>query len=96
MMSAATERTKSALGATPRNLQALDTWLCSLEAFVEKYYWTFGSGLVGAIFIYLLYKDMRLHLWADEIATLYIAKLGSVSAIMEATINGADLAAASI
>ena len=90
MMSAAAERTKSALGATPRNLQALDTWLCSLEAFVEKYYWTFGSGLVGAIFIYLLYKDLRLHLWADEIATLYIAKLASVSAIIEATLDGVD------
>ena len=78
-------------GATPRNLQALDTWLCSLEAFVEKYYWTFGSGLVGAIFIYLLYKDMRLKLWLDEIFTLYMAKLDSVSEIIDATREGIDL-----
>ena len=91
MISAAAERTKSALGATPRYLQALDTWLCSFEAFVEKYYWTCGSGLVGAIFIYLLYKDMRLKLWLDEIFTLYMVKLDSVSEIINATRQGIDL-----
>jgi hypothetical protein len=72
-------------------LQALDIRISSLEAFVEKYYWAVGSGLVGAIFIYLLYKDMRLHLWLDEIFTLYMVRLGSVSEIIDATRNGVDL-----
>jgi len=89
---AAGDRAKSALGATSRNLQALDERLWSFEAFVEKYYWTIGSILIGIVFVYLLYKDLRLHLWADEIATLYMAKLGSVSAIINATLHGADLA----
>jgi hypothetical protein len=88
---AGADRARSPQRAASRNLQALDIRLSSLEAFVEKYYWAVGSGLVGAIFIYLLYKDMRLHLWLDEIFTLYMAKLGSVSEIIDATRNGIDL-----
>ena len=90
MTLAAADRAKSALGATSRNLQALDARLWSFEAFAEKYYWAIGSILIGVVFVYFLYKDLRLHLWADEIATLYIAKLGSVSAIIDATLEGAD------
>jgi hypothetical protein len=88
---AGADRARSAQRAASRNLQALDIRISSLEAFVEKYYWAVGSGLVGAIFIYLLYKDMRLHLWLDEIFTLYMVRLGSVSEIIDATRNGVDL-----
>jgi hypothetical protein len=38
-----------------------------------------------------LYKDMRLHLWLDEIFTLYMTRLGSVSKIIDATRDGIDL-----
>ena len=90
MTDAAAARARSALGATSQTLRALDAGLWSFEAFVEKFYWAVGSILIGVIFVYLLYKDLRLHLWADEIATLYIARLGSVSAIIRATLEGVD------
>jgi hypothetical protein len=90
MTLAAAARAKSALGATSQDLRALDAKLWSLEAFVEKCYWAVGSILIGVAFVYLLYKDLRLRLWADEIATLYMAKLGSVSGIIGATLDGDD------
>ncbi len=90
MTLAAVIRGKSALGATSRSLLALDAELWSFEAFVEECYWAVGSILIGVVFVYLLYKDLRLQLWADEIATLYMAKLGSVSAIIGATLAGDD------
>jgi len=83
----AADRAKSAQGAISRSLQAVDTRLSSFDAFVEKYYWAVGSILIGVVFVYFLYKDLRLHLWADEIATLYTAKLGSVSEIIRATLH---------
>ena len=92
MTFAAVDRAKSAQRATSRNLQALDTRLWSFEAFVEKRYWAVGSIPLGVVFVYLFDKDLRLHLWADEIATVYMAKLGSVSEIIDATLDGADVA----
>ena len=91
MTLAAVDRAKTALGATSRNLEALDTRLWSFEAVLEKRYWAVGSILIGVIFVYLLYKDVRLHLWADEIATLYMAKLGSVSQIIDASLDDVAL-----
>jgi hypothetical protein len=73
-----------------RFLRTLDAMLFRLETFVTKYYWAAGATMIGATFFYLLFKDFRLHLWFDEIITLYMAKLNSVSQIADATRDGAD------
>ena len=87
-MSKAPDRSMAFMPAKIRLEQASQT----IDGYLEKYFWRLASIFSIVLFIYLIWKDIHLKLWLDELNTVYITKQNGPVEIIKATAEGTDAA----